>query len=353
MAAGVELELDNYRTALTWALTEGNDALVGGAIAGALERLWTNAGLTVEGRYWTERALEGVSEAEQPRVVARLQLALCRLSSGKHMYDAAERAMRLYAAVGDARRGARAQQNLAFALFQMGEFDAAHTAIARALAAARACVDALSVAEALNVQASIEWTRGDVGAARERYAQALAACKALGNESGTAVVLGNVAELEFADGYPEPALRAVSEALEIHLRGKNATYIAGAYGNAAAYRIALDDLAGAHESAREGLRVARKARRELDIAIALQHLALLAGLGGESRRAAALLGYVDARYAELGLKREFTEQWGYDKLLVTVRETLREDELAPLLAEGATWSEDQAVEEALQAQTLK
>ncbi len=48
------------------------------------------------------------------------------------------------------------------------------------------------------------------------------------------------------------------------------------------------------------------------------------------------------------MQRERTEQWGDDKLLVALRETLREDELAPLLAEGATWSEDRAVEEALQ-----
>ncbi len=344
---GVELELDNYRTALTWALTEGNDAVLGGAIAGALERLWTNAGLTVEGRYWIERALAGVSEAEQPRVVARLQLALSRLSSGKRMYDAAEQAMRLYAAVGNARGAARAHLMIAFALYQMGEFDAAQTAGEQALAASRACADAWNVAHALNVQAFIEKERGDVGAARERYAQALAAFKALGNESGTAVVLSNVAELEFADAHPEQALRSLSEALEVHVRGKNATAIANAYNNGAAYRLALGDLAGARESAREGLRVARQARYELGTAIALQHLALLAGLDGDGRRAAALLDYVDARYTELGYKRGRTEQWGYDKLLVALRERLREDELAPLLTEDATWSEDRAVEEAL------
>jgi predicted ATPase len=327
--AGVELELDNFRSALTWTLTDGNDAVLGGAIAGASGQLWRNAGLTVEGQYWIGRALDGVSETEQPRVAARLQLALSHLSSGKRKHDAAERAMPLYAAAGDARGAACAQSSVAFALFQMGELDAAQAAIAQALAAARACRDRWSIVESLN-------------------AQALAASKALGNESGTAVVLGNLAELEFADGHPEQALRAHSEALEIRLRGKNATLIATGYVNGAAYRLALGDLAGARESAREGLRVARQARVELFIAIALQHLALLAGLGGDGRRAAALLGYVDTRFTELGYKREHTEQWGYDKLLVVLRENPREDELAPLLAEGATWSEDRAIEEASQ-----
>ena len=48
---------------------------------------------------------------------------------------------------------------------------------------------------------------------------------------------------------------------------------------------------------------------------ALQHLALLSALGGDARRGAQLLGYVDAQYSALGMQREPTEQWGYDKLL--------------------------------------
>jgi hypothetical protein len=80
----------------------------------------------------------------------------------------------------------------------------------------------------------------------------------------------------------------------------------------------------------------------------LQHLAVIAGLGGDARLGAQLLAYVDAQYAELGMQREPTEQWGYDKLMATLRETLSADEIATLGAEGAAWSEDRAVEEALQ-----
>jgi predicted ATPase len=344
--AGMELELDNFRTALTWALTQGNDAVVGGAIAGALSGLWNNAGLTVEGRYWIALALERLSDAEHPQIAARLRLGLSGLSSAKRAYDAAERAMQLYASVGDARATARAQQSLAGALMQMGRFDEATAIIEQALAGARACGDTSNAANCLNVQAVIA-RPGDVRAGRELYAQALAAFKALGNESGTALVLANLAELEFADGHPEHALRATSEALEIRLRGKNAMHLATSHTNGAAYRIALGDLTGARDSAREGLRMARQARHEQLVAVALQHLGVLAGLGGDARRGAQLLGYVDAQYSALGMQREPTEQCGYDQLIATLRETLSADELAQLAAEGAAWSEDQAVAEAL------
>jgi hypothetical protein len=52
-------------------------------------------------------------------------------------------------------------------------------------------------------------------------------------------------------------------------------------------------------------------------------------------------------------QRETTEQWGYDKLLTALQETLSADEIAQLAASGATWSEDPAVEEALLARSRK
>jgi predicted ATPase/class 3 adenylate cyclase len=345
--AGVELELDNDRTALEWALTRGNDAVLGGAIAGALEMLWRNAGLTVEGRYWISLALERVNETEEPHFAARLWSALSGLASGQRKHDAAKRAMELYASVGDARGTTRAQQNLAFALSQMGRLDEAKMTIEQVLATARARGDAWSVAHCLNLQASIARMRGDRQTGRELYAQALAAHKAIGNELGIAVVLSNLAELEFADGHPEQALRAASESLEIHVRGKSATHIATNHNNSAAYHIALGDLAAARDSAREALRLARQIRHEPAIADTLQHLALLSALDGDARRAAQLLGYVDVQYTALGMQREPTEQWGYDKLMAALRENLSEADIEKLAAEGAAWSEDQAVEEAL------
>jgi hypothetical protein len=94
--------------------------------------------------------------------------------------------------------------------------------------------------------------------------------------------------------------------------------------------------------------VALQARDELLIGIALQHFAVLAGLGGDARRGAQLVGYADAQYTALGLQRQPTEQWGYEKLMAALRETLSADEIAQLAADGAACSEDQAVEQALQ-----
>jgi predicted ATPase/class 3 adenylate cyclase len=345
--AGVEPELDNYRAALEWALTQDNDAMLGGAIAGALQLLWWDAGLGVEGRYWIELALPRVSEAEQPAIAARLELSRSAFSAGKRGYDAAERALRLYESVGDLRRAARAQRLRGFGLYQMGRLDEARETIAQALAASRACGDTWNVAYCLNNQAGIETDRGDLSAGRTLLAQALAAMKATGDELGGAVVLGTMAESEFAAGDAEQALRLADEALALAALWKNLPHTAGWHANTTAYRIALGDLTGARGSAREALRLVREVRHELHLTIALQHFALLAALGDDTPCGALLLGYVDAKYGQLEMKRERTEQWGYDKLLAALRERLSDDEIRKLAADGAAWSEDQAVEAAL------
>ncbi len=46
-------------------------------------------------------------------------------------------------------------------------------------------------------------------------------------------------------------------------------------------------------------------------------------------------------------EREATEKWGYEKLVAALREQLSEAEIEKLAPEGAAWSENQAVEEAL------
>jgi predicted ATPase/DNA-binding XRE family transcriptional regulator len=346
--AGIEAELDNCRSALEWALSHENDVVLGAAIAGE-SVLWAHAGAAAEGRYWVGLALERVSEVEEPRIAAELRLTLGNLSSGKRKRDEAEHAMRLYESVNDAWSVASAQRQAAFGLYQMRQLDDARETAERALMASLASGHQYNAAQVLDLRAFIESDRGDRKAARELHAKALEAFKALGDELGCAQVLGHLAELEFANGHPEEALRLASESLQIYLHGKNWADIAMFHANSAAYRIALGEMAGARESAQEGLRFARQAQSELTTATGLQHLALLWALDGDAWRAAKLLGFVNAQYGELGYRREGTEQWSYDRLMTALGGMLREDEIAQYAHEGARWSDDEAVEHALKS----
>jgi predicted ATPase len=348
----VELEIDNYRAVLEWALTDGHDTELGGAVAGALQRLWIADGLIVEGRYWIARAQTCLDESAHPKVAARMWLALGVLSDGKRKHDCAERALALYTSLGENHWAALALLSLTFAHLQMGTRDKALEANVSALAMLRECGDKQGVATGLDQQAIIQSDRGDVRAARESYAQALEAYNDIDEEFGKAAVLGNLAELEFADGRAEQALRLVSEAVEIYARGKNAPLLATGYNNSAAYLIALKDASGAREAARAGLRWALQAQYSAGVAIVLQHFALIATMCGKTHDAARLIGYVNVQYEKIGTQRESTEKWGYEKLMAEVREQMGDSEIDNLAAEGAKWSENQAIEEAMKIETL-
>lgn len=263
------------------------------------------------------------------------------------MRECTERSLALYEKVGDSRGAAYALRTLAFSLLQMGKLDEAYDVLARAIAALRQLGDEVGVASCLSLQGMSAHNRRDFGAGRKFYAQALAAHRRLGDEVAIATVLGNFAELEFADGHPDRALGLVNEALLIRSRGKEKTDLCIDLNNSSAYHMALGELDEAREAARETLRWAQPEQNSWNTSVALQHLALLAALNGHADAAARLIGYVNKQFAELGLQREPAEEWGYERLMSSLREAFGEAEMASLVDVGAGLTEEQALEEAL------
>jgi predicted ATPase/class 3 adenylate cyclase len=355
--ASVELDLDNYRAALEWALTAGRDASLGGTLAGSLMWLWTRGGLAVEGRYWIGRAQATLDESALPEVAARMWRTLGLISDGKEKRDCAERALTLYRSVGDAHGEARALLILGFAYYQMGKIEESGQSYALALPALRECGDRSGVAWCLSHQAEILRLLGAIDAAREMFAQALAAYKSLGDEYGTAMVLGDLAELEFADDRAERALEVANEGLGDYVGENNATNMARPRFSTITFQaltftsatscIALGDLDRARDLVRDGLRHARLVQSALGIAVAVQLFALFRALRNEERDAARLIGFVNLQLEGLGYERGSTEKWCFERLMAALRGNLTEAEIEKLEHEGASWSEERAIEEAL------
>jgi hypothetical protein len=124
---------------------------------------------------------------------------------------------------------------------------------------------------------------------------------------------------------------------------------ATALNNLSAYLTALGRCDESRNYARQALALARDVQFGVSVAISLQHVAATALFCAtpDAARAARLLGYANAQVVALEAMREYTEQQEYDKMLATLRDTFGDDELAKLLTEGAAWSEDQAVAEAM------
>ena len=97
----------------------------------------------------------------------------------------------------------------------------------------------------------------------------------------------------------------------------------------------------------EGIRLSRLREEMIHVAVDLQHFALIGALDKQTKTAACLIGYVDRQCEQLGVHRESTEQWSYNTLTAVLRENFSPAELARLANEGASWSEDYAIAEAL------
>jgi tetratricopeptide (TPR) repeat protein len=292
--------------------------------------------------------------------VAALDLAEAALATAlgqsKAAHALAERALARYAELDDPLPIAQARHLVGRALVDLGDVDEGEVRLTEALAEARALEAPRVTGDVLQSLAIARNAVGDVAGARSLFVQALATSRAVGAENVVANLAGNLAEAEFHGGNAAEALHLEREALANYRGVNNALGVAIALSNIAAYFSALERYDEARVSGREGLAAARDAQWEAGVAWGLQHLAAVGALrsSGELEqrhtdclRAAHLLGYIDARLEVLDALRGYTEQQEYDKTLTALRDTLDADNLSKLAAEGSTWSEVQAVAEAM------
>lgn len=357
--ASVQAELENWRAALGWALTARGDILLGQRLAGSLRRAWTFLA-AAEGRRWIRAALDQVAAATPPATVAPLELGEAQLDAtlGQHKaaLAAAGRALARYRELGDALGVAGAQGTAGRALVAMGQIADGEALLDEALPAARTHKARKLIGGILGSLGFARNQLGDLSGARARYSEAAAIYRESGAAMLEADIVSNLAETEFRGGDAQTALRLVGDAVALERSAnRHADSIAFDLCNEAAYLLALERFDEARDRAREALEMSHSVNDEVAVVIALQHLAAIATLrrdrdaasaSDDRRRAARLLGYVDATIAALEALREYTEQREYDATLAALRVALGEDDLARLTLDGRTWEDDRAIAEA-------
>ncbi|HEY5095137.1 MAG TPA: adenylate/guanylate cyclase domain-containing protein [Candidatus Eremiobacteraceae bacterium] len=331
-------EADNFRASLTWALSDGNDLASGCETAACLSILWTRS-LRFEGWQWLNAALR--SEPADPRLTAATLLALSRvLPDGKDRVLQVSAAVAAYRRVDDVLGLASSLSSEAEARRAIGEYAAATAAQTEGLELYRAHGAPAQVAAALLTLGSIE----TIVDRRETARRLLEEARMLNPRNGS--IATNLAELEFADGNFESAVDYGLEALE-YFRRRHPSNACIALCNLAAYSLALGRIEDARVFAREGLEIAHGLHASDLIALAIQHLASVACASGKPERAARLLGFVDSQFAKLGLQRDTSEHFTYDRLRVTLADSFSGDAMSIPMAEGGTMSEDRAFAEAM------
>jgi predicted ATPase/transcriptional regulator with XRE-family HTH domain len=355
-APQAKVELDNWRVVMEWTLGKRRDVILGQHLVAARRVVWV-AFTPAEGRHWVRAALGLVDELTPASLVALLDHA--EAEGGQQFGNrvalaAAKRALARYRGLGDVLGVARAQHLVGSALVSLGRVAEGETFLREALKTGRKLGNLRLTANALLALGVARGAIGDLAGARAKYAEALGLAKILGADSFVAPLTLNLAAIEFSAGDPEEALRLTIELLATRSALSSASpnlaaeTTASGLSNAAAYLIALGRYDEARARANEALEFAHVAQLAIFVAISLQHLAIAVLRSQvEGRRkpaqcagAARLIGFARARNETLGFDVVDAER---DNALVVLRDAIGAEELANLLAAGATMTQDEAI----------
>ncbi len=342
--AALETDLEDARSALDGALAR-SEVIDGGELLVTLARSWGWIGLDAEWMTRCEVYLAALP-SDQWRLRSQLLSALSYLLDGSGQrvrgFALASQAVEQARASGDGSSLARALAQYANMATFLHRFDEAESALTEAEAIPGTLADLRM--RLLDARARLSQFRGDLDTAVRMFEQARKEHHSLGNTGAELLEALNLAEIEHRRGQTRRAITIVRETLTGARAGTDKTRLAVLLNNLAGYLAAADDPSGAAAAAREAIGIlAADEPDHAHVAIAIEHLALVVALRGDRARAATLEGYADAAFGRHGFEREFTETTTHDRLLAFLREGLARDELARLVARGASLEPQTAV----------
>ena len=260
--ARLDAEHDNLRSALGWAIEEGN-AETAQRLGGALYRFWATGGHFEEARRWLDLALTREAHGSPAaRAKALLGAEVIAFFQGEYQRAAAhgEEALALYQALGDTRGVASSYGNLGL------------------------------LADA----------RGDYAQATARYEEALTIFRALDDQSHVNFMLGNLGLIAFFQGDYERATALLEEAVALGRTLGDRNSVAIALGNLGLVAYARGDYERATTLQREALALRRVLGNKANLARLIENVALIAAARRAPVRAARLFGAAEALRARIG-----------------------------------------------------
>jgi predicted ATPase/DNA-binding transcriptional regulator YiaG len=291
----LELDHDNLRTALGWAI-DADDATAALRLTCALQRFWLVRGHGGEGARWLER------------VLARSEAAPARLR-------------------------AVALQNAAELAARRGEYALSAVYQQQSLTLWRTLGDAVGVANALRGMGVAMAQQGLREQARTFFTEALAAFRAIGDDQGTASVLANLGLVATADNDPERATVLLEEALARYRTLGNTRGIANALDNLGYVALARQDVLRARASFAESMALFTELGDAAGLVRGLEGAAAVVA-GRDAVAAARLLGGAQGLRAAIGVVRAPADQGIDEATLTTILATLAGNLVGQAWTEG-------------------
>ena len=344
----IEAELDNIRAALQWFLGQENDPVVGAELAERLWPYWFGHHLD-EGRRWLEAARARVMPESHPALSVAIDLALSRVLinfSWQAAVAASKRALAGARRLGDDRLLARALFYIGEAQVSDKQLDEAETSLNEALNLARRLKDQYREASALQVLGRIYAQRKEFDRARELTSASRRLFANREVDRNRLLSVASDAYVEFSAANYARAIELCRTAHSMAQTLRDRTLEALAQCSAALCLVATGQVDEARSRIRAALSLSREERVGAGLGMAIQSCVDLATRDGQFERAARLFGYAEKARMDKMAQSAFVS-FDSNALLSPLRTRLGDERLETLMAEGASWSEAQGIDEAL------
>jgi predicted ATPase len=343
----LEVEHDNIRSALTWALAQ-SECELGLRLSSALWRFWYMHAHVTEGRRWIARALAcGEPVATEARARALDGAGYLAGEQG----DGEARAL-LEASLSCARQlgspatVAMAATHLSLYL-PVDQADEALTLGEEAVSLAREAGDRWTLALALNNLGEIARELGESERATTLYEESYLICRELGDASRMSLCLGNLGEMAFMAGNTQRARSLLSEAVDLARELGDKRHLCYALGDLGWVALEQARLEESNRLFRESLSLSRELGSRQFSVETLPGLAAVAAAGGETARAARLAGSADALERLVGRPPTPLVTGVHERYLDAARGASDRADWERAWAEGGAMGLDEAIDYAL------
>ena len=353
----LELEHDNLRSALGWALESRPEAAL--RLVCSLAAFWLSRRYMTEGRNWCRLAISRAEESslahpdmDQERAQAYSALAMLSINRGEHQAGqmAAREAVALARRFDDPLLLARALHFLGMAATFSGDVGLAFESLHESEALYRKFGSADDLADVLQslAYATLEIHGLQASDQLQRYLEeSLALSQGSANPEAAVRTEGILARMAFYQGNMAEARKHADKMLELHREMGDHLSVTG-------HQTAMAHVARQRGSYREALALYRETLPDWQkmghrgaVAHQLECLAFIARAQEQGERAVRLLGAAEALRQASNSARTPKERIEYDQEVAGLRAGLDEETFDLLWAEGQSMNMEQAVEFAM------
>jgi predicted ATPase/class 3 adenylate cyclase len=348
-------ELDNVRTALSWALREeGAGALApdreqAAWMAGCMWYAWYMRGLLSEARAWLTLAVEKVQSRTRGRAKALAAAGAVLWQQGEYALAQPrfEESLDIWRELGDPYGLAEAVHFYGHLIFDLQLYSRAGELFQESLALYDREEDDIYRTTLIADLGLVAYHEGDTAGARSWWERSLAHFRDRGVRDGTAATLLRLGDLDRLDGDFERAAAQYREALALFRELGENLEVAGALHKMGQVTLRAGDSAQAARLFRESLALQSKYRNQQGIVECLAGLAGAMAASLEAERAVTLFGAATIILHRLGAPISPADQAVWQEQEATLRQKIDPQAWAAAWANGQALTVEQAVALAL------